>query len=70
MARKIVNTLGTFEEMDSKDIHRNMHFLRIKETMDLKQPLERGTLVCFKEKIHRVFSNMKDSLLSVLSVEE
>lgn len=70
MAIKNVNTLGTFEEMDSKDIHQNVHFLRIKENVDLKQPLERGTLVCFKKKIHRVFSNMKEFLLSVLSVEE
>ncbi|KAI5435962.1 hypothetical protein KIW84_022404 [Lathyrus oleraceus] len=36
VARKIGSILGTFEEMDLNEAHRNCHFLRIKVTIDLK----------------------------------
>ncbi|XP_058749873.1 uncharacterized protein LOC131622870 [Vicia villosa] len=55
MAKKIGDILGSFEEMDMKDAHRNGKFLRIKVKMDLKKPLKRGTVVRYKEKSHRVF---------------
>ncbi|XP_058742109.1 uncharacterized protein LOC131614556 [Vicia villosa] len=54
MAKKIGGIIGTFEKMDQKEAHKNGRFLRIKVTMDLKQPLKRGTVVKFKEKILRV----------------
>ncbi|XP_058749288.1 uncharacterized protein LOC131622280 [Vicia villosa] len=54
MAKKIGGIIGTFEEMDQKEAHKNGRFLRVKVTMDLKQPLKRGTVVKFKEKVLRV----------------
>ncbi|XP_058748651.1 uncharacterized protein LOC131621633 [Vicia villosa] len=54
MARKLGGILGKFEEMDMKEAYRNGRFLRIKVTLDLKQPLKRGTVVRFKEKNLRV----------------
>ncbi|XP_058764208.1 uncharacterized protein LOC131637617 [Vicia villosa] len=54
MARKLGGILGSFEEMDHKEAHKNGRFLRIKATIDLKQPLKRGTVVRFKEKNLRV----------------
>ncbi|XP_058782243.1 uncharacterized protein LOC131656565 [Vicia villosa] len=59
MAWKIGGILGTFEEMDQKDAHRNGRFLRIKVKMDLKLPLKRGTVVKFKEKKLRVHFKYK-----------
>lgn len=50
MARKLGGILGTLEEVDQKDAHRKESFLRIKVTLDLKQPLKRGMLVHFKDK--------------------
>lgn len=55
MAKKLGNILGSYDEMDSKDIHRNGRFLRLKASVDLKQPLKRDTIVQFKEKSYRVF---------------
>lgn len=55
MAKKLREILETFEEMDSKEMHRNGKILRIKVKMDLKNPLKRGTVVRSKEKIHKVF---------------
>ncbi|XP_058783430.1 uncharacterized protein LOC131658113 [Vicia villosa] len=54
MAKKLGNIIGTFEEMDAKEAHRNGRFLRVKVTLDLKEPLKRGTVVTFKEKKIRV----------------
>ncbi|XP_058759552.1 uncharacterized protein LOC131632844 [Vicia villosa] len=54
MARKLGNIIGTFEEMDFREAHRNDRFLRVKVMMDLKEPLKRGTIVSFKEKKIRV----------------
>ncbi|XP_058774352.1 uncharacterized protein LOC131648628 [Vicia villosa] len=54
MARKIGGIIGSFEEMDQKEAHRNRRFLRIKVTMDLQLPLKRGTVVKFKDKSLRV----------------
>ncbi|XP_058754368.1 uncharacterized protein LOC131627544 [Vicia villosa] len=54
MAKKIGGILGTFEEMDPREVCKNGRFLRIKVTLDLKAPLKRGTVVKFKEKILRV----------------
>ncbi|XP_058761605.1 uncharacterized protein LOC131634999 [Vicia villosa] len=54
MARKLGGILGTFEEMDLREAHRNGRFLRIKVSLDLKQPLKRGTVMQFKEKNLRV----------------
>lgn len=57
MARKIGSIIGKFEEMDLKKrtrMHKNGRFLQIKVTMDLKDPLKRGTLVKFKDKNIRV----------------
>ncbi|XP_058726490.1 uncharacterized protein LOC131597843 [Vicia villosa] len=54
MARKLGGILGSFEEMDHREAHKNGRFLRIKATIDLKQPLKRGTVVRFKEKNLRV----------------
>lgn len=53
MSRKI-GALGTFEEMDLREVCRNRQFLRIKVTVDLKSHLKRGTVVKFKEKNLRV----------------
>ncbi|CAI8587915.1 unnamed protein product [Vicia faba] len=55
MAKKIRGIVGTFEEMDQKEAHKNGSFVMIKVKMDLKQPLKRRTVVCFKEKNLRVF---------------
>ncbi|XP_058746072.1 uncharacterized protein LOC131618942 [Vicia villosa] len=55
MARKLGGILGSLEEVDQNDAHRNGRFLRIKVSIDLKQPLKRGTVVRFKEKNLRVF---------------
>lgn len=57
MARKIGSILGTFEEIVSKYVHRNRHFLRIKVMVDLKQPLKRGTMVQYKGKGYQPFFN-------------
>lgn len=54
MARKLGGILGTFEEIYQKEAHGNIRFLRIKVTMDLKQPLKRGIVVHFKERNLRV----------------
>lgn len=54
MAKKLGSILGEFEELDTKEAHRNGHFLRIKVTIDLRKPLKRGTMVRFKEKNLRV----------------
>ncbi|CAK8566017.1 unnamed protein product [Lathyrus sativus] len=54
MAKKLGGVLGKFEELDSKEAHRNGRFLRIKVNIDLKKPLKIGTMVRFKEKILRV----------------
>ncbi|XP_058762169.1 uncharacterized protein LOC131635558 [Vicia villosa] len=54
MARKIGNIIGSFEEMDPRDACRKGCFMRIKVTMDLQQPLKRGTIIKFKEKYRRV----------------
>ncbi|XP_058733973.1 uncharacterized protein LOC131605657 [Vicia villosa] len=54
MARKIGNIIGVFEEMDGRETCRTGRFLRIKVTIDLKNPLKRGTVVKFKEKDKRV----------------
>ncbi|XP_058775391.1 uncharacterized protein LOC131649656 [Vicia villosa] len=54
MAKKLGNIIGSYEEMDVKEAHRNGRFLRIKVTLNLKEPLKRGTVVSFKEKKIRV----------------
>ncbi|XP_058732735.1 uncharacterized protein LOC131604305 [Vicia villosa] len=54
MARKLGGILGEFEELDTKEVHRNGCFLRIKVNIDLRKPLKRGTVVRFKEKNLRV----------------
>ncbi|XP_058747000.1 uncharacterized protein LOC131619963 [Vicia villosa] len=54
MARKLDGILGTFEELDQREAHRNRRFLRIKVTMNHKEPLKRGTMVRFKDKNLRV----------------
>ncbi|CAI8606586.1 unnamed protein product [Vicia faba] len=54
MAKKMRDILGSFEEMDMKDAHPIDRFLRIKVTIDLRNPLKRGTVVKFKEKSLRV----------------
>ncbi|XP_058763213.1 uncharacterized protein LOC131636620 [Vicia villosa] len=54
MGKKLGGILGEFEELDTKEAHRNRRFLRIKVTIDLKKPLKRGTVVKFKEKNLRV----------------
>ncbi|CAI8592124.1 unnamed protein product [Vicia faba] len=54
MVRKVGGVLGVFEEMDQKEPYRNSRFLRIKVTLDLKQPLKRGTVVRFKDKTLQV----------------
>ncbi|XP_058784267.1 uncharacterized protein LOC131659014 [Vicia villosa] len=54
MAKKLGGIVGTFEEMDIKEAHRNGRFLRIKVMVNLKEPLKRGTVVTFKEKKIRV----------------
>ncbi|XP_058732884.1 uncharacterized protein LOC131604465 [Vicia villosa] len=54
MAKKLGGILGDFEELDTKEAHRNGRFLRIKVNIDLRKPLKRGTMVRFKEKNLRV----------------
>ncbi|XP_058777199.1 uncharacterized protein LOC131651559 [Vicia villosa] len=54
MAKKLGGILGEFEELDTKEAHRNGIFLRIKVTIDLKKSLKRGTVVKLKEKNLRV----------------
>ncbi|XP_058748819.1 uncharacterized protein LOC131621797 [Vicia villosa] len=54
MARKLGQILGTFEEIDMKEGNRSGRFLRIRVTIDLNNPLKRGTVVRFKDKTHRV----------------
>lgn len=54
MARKIGSIIGKFEEMNLKEVHKNGQFLQIKVTMDLKDPLKRGTMVKFKDRNTRV----------------
>lgn len=54
MAKKLRGILGVFEELDTKEAHRNSRFLRIKVTIDLRKPLKRGKMVRFKEKNMRV----------------
>ncbi|XP_058774390.1 uncharacterized protein LOC131648672 [Vicia villosa] len=54
MAKKLGNIIGTYEKMDVKEAHRNDRFLRIKVTLNLKEPLKRGTIITFKEKHIRV----------------
>ncbi|XP_058726827.1 uncharacterized protein LOC131598223 [Vicia villosa] len=54
MARKLGNIIGTFEEMDVREAHRNGRFMRLKVNMDLKEPLKHGTIVSFKDKKIRV----------------
>ncbi|XP_058759547.1 uncharacterized protein LOC131632840 [Vicia villosa] len=55
MAKKLGGILGSFEEMDQRDVNRNGRFLRIKVSVDLQKPLKRGTVVRFKEKNLKVF---------------
>lgn len=50
MARKIGNIISSFEEMDPREACRTWRFMRIKVTIDLQNPLKRGTIVKFKEK--------------------
>lgn len=55
MAKKIGSILGTFEEMDTRDICKNGRFLHIKVTLDLKGLLKRGAIVKVKDlnlKVH------------------
>ncbi|CAI8612526.1 unnamed protein product [Vicia faba] len=54
MAKKLGNIIGSFEEMDVKEAHRNGRFLRIKVSVDLKEPLKREAMVTFKERKIRV----------------
>lgn len=54
MARKIGNIIGSFEEMDPREACRTGHFMRIKVTMNLHNPLKRGTVIKFKQKDRRV----------------
>lgn len=54
MENKIRGIIGIFKEMGRKEAHINGRFLRIKVAMDLKQPLNRGVVVRFKEKTLRV----------------
>ncbi|XP_058741861.1 uncharacterized protein LOC131614267 [Vicia villosa] len=55
MARKLGGILGSLEEVDQNEAHRNGRFLRIKVSIDLNQPLKRGTMVRFKEKNLRIY---------------
>ncbi|CAJ2652060.1 unnamed protein product [Trifolium pratense] len=50
IAKKLGNTVGTFEEMDFKDINRMGKFLRMRVSVDLKKPLKRGTKLNFQGK--------------------
>ncbi|XP_058752316.1 uncharacterized protein LOC131625473 [Vicia villosa] len=54
MAKKLGSILGEYEEMDSREAFKNGRFLRVKVTLNLKDPLKRGTIVKFKEKNLRV----------------
>lgn len=54
MAKKLGSILGTFEELDQRDAHRNGRFFQTKVTMNLKKPLKRGTVVRYKDKNLRV----------------
>ena len=45
MVENIGKIMGYFKEMDSKEAYCNGIFLRIKVYMDMKQPINRGTMV-------------------------
>lgn len=55
MAKKLGNIIGSHVETDPKDVNRLGRFLRLKATIDLRQPLKRGTVVKYQEKAMRVF---------------
>lgn len=46
---------GDFEEADNRDCNRLGKFLRIKISLDLKQPVKRGTVIRFQGKDLKVF---------------
>lgn len=48
MSRNIGNIIGTFKEMDPREVCRTGRFMRIKAMMNLQNPLKRGTLIKFK----------------------
>lgn len=70
MARKIRNIIVNFEEMDLKDAHKNGRFLRINLTLDLMNPLKRGTVVNFKEKAYESILSLRDCPHFILYVED
>lgn len=59
MAKKLGGILGSFEEVDQKDVHRNGRFLRIKVMVDLKHPLKSRIVVRFKDKNLKFFFKYK-----------
>ncbi|GAU21788.1 hypothetical protein TSUD_329120, partial [Trifolium subterraneum] len=50
IAKKLGNTVGTFEEMDMKESNRMGKFLRMRVYVDLKKPLKRGSKLNFQGK--------------------
>ncbi|PNY16581.1 cysteine desulfurase mitochondrial-like [Trifolium pratense] len=55
MARKLGDVLGKFVEVDNKESNRMGKFLWIKSTIDLRNPLKRGTIIKFQGKSLRIF---------------
>lgn len=48
MARKIGSIIEVFEEVDPKECNRMGRFLRLKNSLDLRKPLKRGTVIKFQ----------------------
>jgi hypothetical protein len=55
MAKLLGNVIGNFVDVDAKDVNRLGKFLRVKVTIDLRQPLKRGTIVKYQGKSLRVY---------------
>jgi hypothetical protein len=55
IAKKIGDVIGVYVGTDQCDVYRMGIFLRIRVLLDLKMPLVRGTLVCYKGRNIRVF---------------
>jgi hypothetical protein len=55
MARKLGDLMGKFVEVDSKESNRMGKFLRVKATIDLRNPLKRGTIIKYLGKSLKIF---------------
>ncbi|KAI5382522.1 hypothetical protein KIW84_070090 [Lathyrus oleraceus] len=69
ITKKIRKVLSVFEEMDKNKGHRNGRFMRIKVTLDLNKPLEKGTMTPTRP-THKAGKGISRRIESVASQKE